>query len=91
MPAREDSKPRRRFIGVLDIPLWLRFAMSLLPCFALYKTIPLLYRMAHRVMIARRPMHAPKLVGFLVIMAAVAVLSLYQSWRTVRLKDFKLR
>jgi hypothetical protein len=73
-------------IGPLDIPVGLRFVLSVIPSFVLYRVVFTLYG----ILIAQRPVHS-SLVGFLIIVTGIAGLFLCQIWRNVKLDDFKRR
>jgi hypothetical protein len=78
------------------MPLALRFAVSAIPAYFLYRVLPILYRVPYKFLFAQGPMHRgrrwllfPGFVGLLIILTGIAGLFLFQVWRGVTLDDWK--
>jgi hypothetical protein len=83
MPGRNQP-----LIGVLDIPVPVRFLLSIIPSYVLYRILRLLLTTLPRSSHALGFLHG-RLLEVLLVGAAIACLTLYQIWRSVTLSDFK--
>jgi hypothetical protein len=77
---------------VLDVPVALRFFLSLVPAVVLYRSV---FSLRMLLFYGARPLNSqliqPWLLGFFIIVSGIASLVLYHNWRDVNLGDLMWR